>query len=580
MSDSCEKSIERRNRKTEPVQVFTMVLICGLFAIFVYARVSWFYLHFTHYDDIQVAHLTDYTANCFALNFGQYKAAGGIYERIYDLCYFLFHGVYNQVCYAVNFSRYWTYAPGQFILTFALLPFAQSYNGVKFFGRLPSLLNGIIAIFLCWYVLNKITGSKKAAFVGTSALGFSWQSILYCMHMSNYESIILCGFITVLLLIRNLDVDQGSEKRWRLGALILGLMTWMHYQVLCLFCGYVLAYFVYCIKQGTSCKKILYRHMAIGILYGMAVFPLLSFANMKSAASWNAGTEGRFLFVFKFDLIYICKFFIHNTYLVVKAMLSPVSLESGASDLFACFYLALIVLGIVKGFKDHKKKSGLFYLTVLNTGVFLSEILFVLLGKFTLSPTRHCNLLIPVFVMQVGAGCCYLFNYIKNKLYAFLPYAMVGIMCVCFLNGYGQIKEQRIDPFTNEAVAKIVEKYDPDLIIGRHAPQMWYLLDETVYRERELIDYRMDLYGKDGLRNHNKTVMFISSAIPVSSNTAAEISDELVEKGYLAQSEIDRFFSDAECVCSYEQVGEVEFDFYNVGYNGVNNMYYSIYRIK
>lgn len=127
MNDNSEK----RNRKAEPAQIVNSVLICGLFLIFVYVRASWFDLHFTHYDDIQVAHLSDYTINYFAARFGHYKAAGGVSGEIYDLGSFLFQRVYNWCCYAVNFSKYWTYASGQFLLTFALLPLAKSYNGIK-----------------------------------------------------------------------------------------------------------------------------------------------------------------------------------------------------------------------------------------------------------------------------------------------------------------------------------------------------------------------------------------------------------------------------------------------------------------
>lgn len=575
MNDNSEK----RNRKAEPAQIVNSVLICGLFLIFVYVRASWFDLHFTHYDDIQVAHLSDYTINYFAARFGHYKAAGGVSGEIYDLGSFLFQRVYNWCCYAVNFSKYWTYASGQFLLTFALLPLAKSYNGIKFWGRLPSLINGIAALFVCWYALHRLTGSKKAAAIGTGVLGFSWQSILYCMHMSNYESIILCGFITALLLIRNLDADKDSDKKWIRGALLLGAMTWVHYQALCLFCGYILTYFLHCIMHGMPYKKILGRHVLAGILYGAAVVPLLTFANMNSAPSWNAGINGQFLFQFRFDLLYIFRFFVQNTYLVLKAMLAPVSLESKGADLFACFYLALIVIGIINGLKDCHKKSGLFFLTVFDLGVFCSELLFVLLGKFTLSPTRHCNLLIPVFVMQTGIGCYYLFGYIKNKLYAFLPYAVLAVMCFCFLNGYHQIREQRIDPFTDETVEKIVDQYDPDVIVGRYAPQMWYLLDESVYGQRNLVDYRTDLFGKGDLQKSGKTIMFVSSAAFVSSDLAEELSGELMEKGYLVQSDIDGICG-AESICSYEWTEDIDFDFYNVGCNGSNNMYYSIYRVE
>lgn len=576
MEDSCEK----KKQSIKRTLTFNNFVIYVLFAILIYVRVSWFYLHFTHYDDIQVAHLTNYTADCFAINFGNFRTAGGLSEKIYDLCYYLFHNVYNWCYYAVNFSKYWTYAPGQFILTFALLPLAQGYNGVKFFGRMPSLLNGILAIFICWHILNKVTYSKKAALIGTCVLGFSWQAILYCMHMSNYESIILCGFITAFLLIRNLNADEDNSKKWIWGALILGGMTWLHYQVLCLFCGYFLAYFIYCIMHEKQYKKILCDHIFIGILYGITILPLLFFANMKSTASWNAGSGGRFLFQPRADIIYIFKFFGQNTYLVLKAMLSPVSLKSNLSNMFACFYLALIVVGVVGGLRDYRKKNDLFFLTVFNTGVFFSEILFVLVGKFTLSPTRHCNLLIPIFVMEIGIGCYYLFSYIKNELYAFLPYAILGAICFFFLKEYDQIKEQRIDLFTEDAVQDIVEKYSPDVIIGRHAPQMWYLLDESDYGHRDLIDYQTDIYGKEDSQNSNKTVMVISSAIPVDLNVAEELFEELVENGYLTRGDIDKFNGSVEWVCSYEKVGNVDFDFYNVVDGGSNNMYYNIYVIE
>lgn len=582
-------------------KILKIGLLCLFFAFFIFIRFSWFDQHFTHYDDIKVEQLTNYKFDIFEYNFGKLKHEDGIAEELYNLCYLLFGNLYNWIYNAVNFSKYWTYAPGQFAFTFALLPLAKDYTGVKFFGRFPSLIFGIVSLFLCWKILKKFTLDEKIAMVGTTILGCSWQAILYCMHMSNYESIILCGFITLLLVYKCIQVDE--VKWWLISATIIGVLTWFHYQNLCFFGGFAFVYLIHtylretdvlqqknednklqeAVQKKTKSQKALYKHVIGGTLllcicYAIVVLPLLSFANMNGVVTWNAGADGQFLFQFKADILYIIKFFVSNSYRVFKAMLSPVPLDTVWANVYAVALAVPFFYGIVKGVKEYKCRNLRFYGTLFCIGTILIEYFFVLLGKFTLSPTRHCNVLIPVFVFEIGMGIYYFISQKKTQIYKYVPivvsFSVIGLWSV-YAEG---IKTERLDLFTEEKVAEIVATCSPDMVIDRSAPQVWYLLSQEFGR-REIVDYQTDFYDKDYTPENNKRILIVSHTEIIDEAVLTQLSSSLIEKGYLLQEDADELIK-TECYYKYEKWGSNDFDLYNVTSGAADNIFYYLYILE
>lgn len=562
--------------KIEIGDVLSDIFFVLVLAVLIYIRFSWFDQHFTHYDDIKVAQLTDFNVDVFQIYFGKYKYSGGITEEIYNLFYLLFHNLYNWIFYAINFSKYWTYAPAQFVFTFALLPMAKDYNGIKFFGRFPSLVFGILSLLICWNVIKKITDNKKIALFGTCILGFSWQSILYCMHMSNYESIIFLGFLGAFLVI--LCIKKQETKSWILGALVLGGITWFHYQVLCLFGGFVFTYLIYSFVMKKKKNEIIINFFAIVFSYALIVLPLTFFANMNGVITWNAGVNGQFQFKLYLDIGYIVKFFILNSCRVFKAMLSPVPLELGLSNLLVGVLALFFLYGIWNSLKEIQLPSIRFWGTIFCIGTLTTEYFFVLIGKFTLSPTRHCNVLIPIYIIEICIGMYYFIVRKKTIIYNNLPILMAMIIGCSWAIYAKDVKGERVDQFTEQKVEEIIEQCSPDLVIDRSAPQIWYLLNEE-YIRREIIDYQTDFYDKDEMSDNNKRILIISHTEPLNQKTIDELSNLLVEKGYLNEKDIDKF-KHSKCIYKYEKWGKREFDFNNVTEGAANNLFYYLLVLK
>lgn len=562
---------KKNGSKDFPMMFFSLLLM----AFLIWIRFSWFDMHFTHYDDIKVDQLTNYQVDLFEVQFAHYKYNGGISGEVYNICYLLFSKIYNAAYNAYNFSKYWTYAPGQFVITFLLLPLGKDYTSIKFFGRFPSLVFGIVALLFLWRVITKMTNSKEVACLATAIMGFSWQSILYCMHMSNYESIILIGCIAALYIIKCLN--EKTEKWWVQGGFIFGVLTWFHYQTVCFFGGYLITFVGVSLSEGKSKKKVI-RMGEICLLYVMTISPLFLFANMNGVPTWNAGINGEYLFRFTWDMVYFVKFFGINSWRVFKAMLSPVPLYLPIANFYAVGMVILFVLGIIGSLIECKDDMP-FFITLFCIGTIGTEYFFVFLGKFTLSPTRHCNVLIPMYVIEISLGIYYLLKQRRSQRLRIL--AVVGtVFIVCIWSRYyPTIKQDRIDVFSEQLVDQIMMECEPDLVIDRSAPQIWYLLNKETFTRRQIIDYQTDFYDKDNNIDNNHRILIVSHTSQMNDEILKVVSDQLIAEGYLDENKANQLKM-TNCIYKYEKTGNTDFDFYNVTSGAANNLFYYLYMVE
>lgn len=555
------------------LKLFLTLLI---FSIAIYVRISWFDEHFTHYDDIKVDQLSNYKVDVFAIEcankWGEQVWDSPIYQNVHKLI----SKPYNSIRYATGFSHYWTYAPAQFVMTFSLLPFSYNYESVKFWGRLPSLLFGLSAIFMSYYIGKNYTKSTYVSLFAVAVLGMSWQSILYCMHMSNYENIIFLGFLSTYFLYKVLLADKLNY--WMICSFIFGIMTWFHYQVVCYFGGFMLAFLLKKLQSGPNKKHIFIEVILNCVCYAIAVLPLLSFANLDSNPTWNTGVNGQFLFHKSLNAIYLMKFWVGNFFLVFRALLSPVPLDTILSYIITIMYLILFIVGLFQGIRE-KRNSPNFYLASFCIGVLLCECFFVLIGAFTLSPTRHNNLLIPIFVIGILLGVYYFSINEKLNINSMKILGCGGIIIFfSFFHHYQEIKNERTDLFNHNLINGLIYEFQPDLVIDRSAPQIWYLLDKQ-YARREIVDYQTDFFDLDDNSDNNKTILLISHTTSVNDYIKNELCEYLKEKDYLS-TELSDKFSKIEPTHIYERHGTLDFDFYNVTNGAANNLFYYVYQLE
>ena len=341
----------------------------------------------------------------------------------------------------------------------------------------------------------------------------------------------------------------------------------------------MLAYLIKKIVDKVSAKQLIMGISINCICYAIVVIPLLGFANLNSNPTWNIGKNGEYLFKFSFNIAYIVSFYVKNFWITFKAMLSPAPLETWQSDFITAIYLLLFCTGIIDGVRKIKAKTPMVYLSLFCVGVIICQFFFVFLGSFTLSPTRHSNVLIPVFVLGILNGFDFFLklglntNFKKISTIFFLL-LLAGI----FGKYYPFVKENRIDYFDSSFVDGLITKYQPDLIVDRSAPQLWYLVNED-YIRRQIIDYQTDFFDLDDKPDNNHQILIVSHTAPIDLDIMQEICDYLVLNNFLT-NEYGEILLDLKPIEVYEQTGNLIFDFCNVTANAEDNLYYYVYNIN
>lgn len=122
----------------------------------------------------------------------------------------------NKVMQFVAIPQTWTYAPFQYLFYPLLISPDQDYRELLFWGRFPSFIFSVLALFLIIYFYKKIGGRGVflQCIVSLLLLSFSWTNIIYAKHMSSYAigvfAAILLLYIFVEILNRQrLTIWQG-----------------------------------------------------------------------------------------------------------------------------------------------------------------------------------------------------------------------------------------------------------------------------------------------------------------------------------------------------------------------------------
>ena len=482
-------------------QKVVLFFIAGLF-ILVMAIISRLYLldkHFTHIDDIGVAwsilHLKDemssidsqceesliksFTSCRYFLakkqseeltlptsELGNFLQQYGLLEKARTI-FFLYRS-FNIV------PLSWTYAPAQFYLTDFLLHPGMSYGQIKFWGRFPSLLFGVIAILFLMYSVKYFESSGN---VGLSVclvslvMSTSLQSIIYAAQMESYAiGIFSVSALTVLLGYFINKKEIGIKTALAAGAAVATLSMYQ-YQTLLFIPGFLLSFIVF---RNPNVKIIYPLIWGAGSFLFIAipfVFSIL-ISRTNRSVSWNAGPNGEFA-IQSHDPVFL-KFFevISNLPLVLESMLSPVPESSLYAQLFKWLLFILFALGVTASFINKEKRSFLLF-SILT---FATWFIFVIFGKLPFSPTRHSMVLIPLFAMFVAFGFSAVFR--RLKVYAlinFIPILIISFWLYAFAIGYKIIIHERMDRFDEEFLDQTFKTFSVDIVVGEYTNSPYFM---------------------------------------------------------------------------------------------------------
>lgn len=245
-------------RRNWPMLLLAVLLLAAAANRFILA-----YQHFPHIDDIGVAVTID-EAKLHPASADQLlaiaearEATGRVSPRIQLLLTLNRWGVLRplsavtEVVYPfVAVPLTWTYAPGQFLLTAALVKPSQSYQETKFWGRLPSVIVSLLGILVLAWAASLLgrggAGGMMLLIVGI--VGFSGQHTIIASLMYSYAATGAAAAALLLLVV--LD-SRRTDYPWRFilkrSLMLIGL-CYLSYQVVVLLPGYFLALLVGTIK--------------------------------------------------------------------------------------------------------------------------------------------------------------------------------------------------------------------------------------------------------------------------------------------------------------------------------------------
>lgn len=377
-----------------------------------------------------------------------------------------------------------TVAPLQGFFVSSLIDREQNYEEVVFWSRLPSVIAGIAALFVCVAFFRSYAGGSPAfLLVPIALLTFSRENIIYSVQAQSYALIVLMVWTTLFYLCKALAWEKWTAFRFIGLGIFSVILILAHYQLVLLIPPLFTALFLDGIVR---LKKNLFsaaRWFLIPVCIILPVFLIIYFFFLSKYLGfvegyWMAGPNGEFLFRLPEEsslvehVYYSLKFFLHNGYLALNLVTSFLDESNPLYTFWAVLFSVLACLGLLRmGFSLFTKSEINRKWIALFIAIFFVEYIFqIVRGNFTLSPTRHTLVLVPFYVWLIVEGLSWLFSKIKKSqwVYGFDIFLSLVISGSFFL-AYPQFKAGREDPISEEFIAEIVDEYDIQTIIVKHA---------------------------------------------------------------------------------------------------------------
>jgi hypothetical protein len=380
-----------------------------------------------------------------------------------------------------------SYAPFQFFFTQMLISKNQSLKQLLFWGRLPSLFFSLLSILLFIYLIYQISPGvlgQISSLIVISIYAFSLESIIYAKQMESYAIGLFASVLLLLLLYKIFKkTPKYNLKHWFSISFFLALMIYMQYQMLI----YVLAamFTLFCYYYNNSKqeqKRILFKRSILSVvIVGLIVAPVyilfISKHSNHASTQWYQGANSEYLFsITGFNgviaqLGYTAHFFLFNT---AEVFFNNCTFYSG-NNAYANFllhttlllFLFFFIFGLLKMYKNTEiaqKYLGMFFFVVII--IWLS---FVLLGKLTLSPTRHSLILLPVFCAAAHFGICAFMRILSNhRLFVLFIYLTTCIIIFTFAKSIRLFMDDRCEIYTSQAFVKMIKSRNPDYIVTKN----------------------------------------------------------------------------------------------------------------
>jgi hypothetical protein len=475
----------------------------------------------------------------------------------------------------------WTYAPLQFYATNFFLQGKNSYDAIKFWGRLPSLCISLLGILLLMILLIKTHQQIQLTnmiFV-VIAYSFSWQNIIYAWHMSNYAFGPTSAIALILILF---IIDRKKEMTTsNLVALTfcVGILSYTHYQIL----FFIPAFFVNILFRKRNEKWIISKMIISSLGYCIIVYPMyhlyLKKLVSKGINNWNQGEFGQYSFHlpdsdFFQKVFYSIDFFATNIFDVLSSLFAIAPQGHYFNHFYLTIIIGLMILGCYHNIKTNQRFI-LFFTTLMATWMTL-----VIVGKITLSPTRHSLILLPPFCLLIFNGLSVTENFSTwlRRITEPLKYLMILSIFISFFISMPFELQSRRDPFDEKIISRIIQDHKVDTIFSYGATWNPFLMNLNqlevgkiyngkLLRVDEFLDSGLNLQKYYPQEYTPKIVAFISHRSPYSSDIFKRFNETLG---------VDEDPQDFIEVYSFNKHSETEIEFFKSTKNGTNGFFFTI----
>ena len=345
----------------------------------------------------------------------------------------------NHISPVVLMRQNWSFAPGQYFLTSALVRFAHDYTSLLFWGRLSSLLIWCAGLGLAYASFRHLLGKEYLVMRASLAvwMAISLRGLFDSSQAYNYVCAMPCSVLLAWLFVSPAGFAWLTEPRrlWRpaLAGFAAAMLCWLTFQSLFIGLGGFLMLGTLCLwKRNFAAFKGI---MAAGIAYS-AVFWFVYSISLKYVTSrgigWPGGIPGDSL---TDKLVFLPVAWFRVLENVFTFVLPPVG-----SAIVAAIVLTLAVWGFIRLAKA--KRRDAVEMRILAFGAVLAIVWSgaAYAKLFPLSPTRHTYVLQFPLMLCLGVAMKYLrFSW---RTYAIGTSIMVGVFAVSAPATWRSVKNQ------------------------------------------------------------------------------------------------------------------------------------------
>ena len=381
---------------------------------------------------------------------------------------------------------HWTYAPLQFVFTSLLLNPSMSFEALLFWGRLPSVMFGVLSIVFMGKTVEVLYSDEKSSeyikLLMMCLLAFNSECILYSAQMETYEIGVLCVLLIIIYVYRKVDgaIDYKTS-------IVMALFCYAQYQMfIFVFAFYLLFGMVALVNRDREqvCKII--KSGALMVMIDVPCFAYFFMGHMyKRGVAWNVGIENKYLFSMdKLNLKYFAEFFIGNYYDYIKYLIIPGKIDGWSIPLIL-ITMILSVIGIISLLlkKNKKKYIGLYLGIVLLIYFFL-----IFAGALTFSPSRHMLIMVPVTLVLLTQGIYFCYEKIVQpfaKIFSGVLFVYVVVFLLLFMLEIPEQIDIRRNRVTKEQICSLMDKYDVIVAHGYSMEPYIFLKDVCdIYNEK------------------------------------------------------------------------------------------------